>query len=225
MNVSRARSTIRYPYRLKGHILETQDVTKYLGVDLQSTLSWKPCIDRISKKANSMLGFLRRNLRSCSEDTKAKGYYSMVRSNLEYCSSVWSPHHKEQIQELEMIQRRAAPHTTNRFRNTSSVSSMLEHLQWESLVSRRSTIQLILFYKVANDLIDIPTAEYLSPSTTRTRSAHSMKYRQFFLLLLILLSLAFSLGLYLCGTLYQPLLLMPLLWYLSRRGYPPSYSK
>ena len=32
--------------------------TKYLGVDLQSTLSWKTHIDRISKKANIMLGFL-----------------------------------------------------------------------------------------------------------------------------------------------------------------------
>ena len=49
MNVSRARSTIRYPHRLKEHILKTQAVTKYLGVDLQSTLSWKPHIDRISK--------------------------------------------------------------------------------------------------------------------------------------------------------------------------------
>ena len=73
MNLSRARSTIRYPYRLKGHTLESQDVTKYLGVDLQSTLSWKLHIDRISKKANRMLGFLRRNLRSCNEATKAKG--------------------------------------------------------------------------------------------------------------------------------------------------------
>ena len=31
------------------------------------------CIDRIAKKTNSMLGFLRRNLRSSSEDTKANG--------------------------------------------------------------------------------------------------------------------------------------------------------
>ena len=32
--------------------------TKYLGVDLQSTLSWKTHIDTISKKANIMLRFL-----------------------------------------------------------------------------------------------------------------------------------------------------------------------
>ena len=102
----------------------------------------------------------------------------MVRSNLEYYSSVWSPHHKEHIRKLEVIQRRANRYTTNRFRNTSCVSSMLEQLQWESLESRRAKIQLTHFYKVTNVLIDIPAAEYLSPSTTRTRSAHSRKYRQ-----------------------------------------------
>ena len=106
LSIARARSsTIEHPYTLKGHILEVQDVTKYLGVDLQRNLSWKPHIDRISKKANSMLGFLRRNLRSCSEDTKANAYFSMVRSNLEYCSSVWNPHHKKQVEKLEMVQR------------------------------------------------------------------------------------------------------------------------
>ena len=95
-------------------------------------------------------------------------YFSMVRSNLEYCSSVWSPHHKDQIHKIEMVQRRAARYTTNRFRNTSSVSSMIDQLQWESLESRRSKIQLTLFFKVIHNLIDIPADNYLTPSTTRT---------------------------------------------------------
>ena len=55
-----------------------------------------------------MLGFLRRNLRNTKEDTKNKAYMSMVRSNIEYCSTVWNPHHKYQIDKVEMVQRRAA---------------------------------------------------------------------------------------------------------------------
>ena len=81
LRVSRSRALISHPYKLKGHILIAEDTTKYLGVDLQTALSWKTHIKRISKKANSMLGFLRRNLRSCSEDNKANAYFSMVRSN------------------------------------------------------------------------------------------------------------------------------------------------
>lgn len=36
----------------------------------------------------------------------------------------------------------------HRYRNTSSVSSILDHLQWESLEYRQAKIQLTLFYKV-----------------------------------------------------------------------------
>ena len=126
---------ISHPYKLKGHILITVNTTKYLGVDLQTTLSWKTHIDRISKKTNSMLRFLRRNLRSCSEDTKANAYLSMVRSNLEYCPPVWNLHQKDQIRKLRMIQRRAARYTPNRYRNTSSVPLMLDHHLHGSLLN------------------------------------------------------------------------------------------
>ena len=103
----------------------------------------------------------------------------MVRCNLEYCCSMWSPTHKDQIRKVEMIQRRASRFTTNRYRNISSVSSMIFHLQWESLESRRSKIQLTLLYKVMQDLVDIPAASYLTPSAARIRAAHSRKFRHF----------------------------------------------
>ena len=61
----------------------------------------------------------------------------MVRPLLEYCSTVWSPHTKEYIQKIEMVQHRAARYVTNRYHNTSSVTSMLDHLEWETLESRR----------------------------------------------------------------------------------------
>ena len=71
-------------------------------------------IDWITKKANSTLGFLHRSLKAGSEETKANAYFYMVRSDLEYCCSVWSPRHKDQIKEVEMNQCRAARFTTNR---------------------------------------------------------------------------------------------------------------
>ena len=63
LSVTRSRTPTRCHYRLKGHILELHSSTKYLRVDLQSVLSWKIHIDKIKKKANGMLGFLRRNLK------------------------------------------------------------------------------------------------------------------------------------------------------------------
>ena len=134
----------------KGHMLEAADTTKYLGVDLCGDLQWNHHVDRIVKKANSMLVFLKRNLEISSQDTKTAAHYTLVRPNLEYCASVWNPHHSQLVQKLEMVQRRAARYTTRRYRNTSSVTDMLESLNWESLQSRRTKIQLTMLFKIIN---------------------------------------------------------------------------
>ena len=71
MRIATSRSPLMLSYKLKGHQLQAETTSKYLGVDLSNNLNWKPHIDRIVKKSNSMLGFLRRNLRIRSQETKA----------------------------------------------------------------------------------------------------------------------------------------------------------
>ena len=168
LSVTTSRSPLRYLYQLKGHTFEIQDTIKDLGIDLQSKLTWKNHIKRITKKSNSMHRFLRRNFKSTSVETKTNSYISMVRSSLEYCASVWNPNQKEPVQKIEMIQRRAAIYVSNRFRNTSSVSSILDALQWESLEYRRTKIQLTLLFKIINSLVDITAEDCLASSTGRT---------------------------------------------------------
>ena len=178
IRISRSRKSAPMNYTLKDHVLQNEDYTRYLGVELQSNLSWNRHIDQTVKKANSMLGFLRRNLRVSNESTKTSAYRSMVRPLLEYCSTVWSPYTQEHIQKIEMVQRRAARYVTNRYHNTISVTSILDHLEWETLKSRRTKNQLVMFFKIIHGLIDIPAERYLTPASTRTRSHHSLKYRQ-----------------------------------------------
>ncbi|XP_071170995.1 uncharacterized protein [Mytilus edulis] len=109
-----------------------------------------------------MLGFLKRNIRTFNSETKTNAYVAMVRSNLDYCATVLNPYQKEQVKKIEMVQRRAACYATNRYRNTSSVGSMLEKLDWESLENRRVKLQLTLLYTVVNDFVDIPCDTYLT---------------------------------------------------------------
>ena len=125
-----------------------------------------------------MLCFLIRNLKVSNELIKTAAYFSLVRPLLEYCCTVWSPYTQEYINKLEMVQRRAARHVTNRYHNTSSVTSLLQHLEWESLEFRRIKCQLIMTFKIINDLVDIPPIQYLTPASTRTRAHHSHKFRQ-----------------------------------------------
>ena len=82
--VTRARYPLTFTYSLKGQDLEAVNTAKCLGVDLSNNLSWNSHIDRATKKANSMLGFLCRNLRINNSYTKAAAYKTLVRPNLEY---------------------------------------------------------------------------------------------------------------------------------------------
>ena len=144
---------------------------------MSQNFSWNTHIDKTIKKGNSTLGFLRRNLLVKNEDTKTAAYISLVRPGLEYCSTIWSPYTKDQKRKLEMVQRRAARYVTNRHHNTSSVTSMLDQLGWESLESRRTKAQLTMFYKIVNGLVDIPSDQYLTPMSSRTRSTNNRKFR------------------------------------------------
>jgi hypothetical protein len=175
--VHRKRNPIMFRYSLKDHILETDSTTKYLGVTLSQNLSWNHHMDITAKKGNSTLGFLQRNLRVSNEKVKTTAYTSLVRPGLEYCSTVWNPFTKDLVYKLEMVQRRAARYVTNRYHNTSSVSSMIEYLGWETLESRRTKAQLTMLYKIINDLVDIPANQYLVQAPSRPKD-HNKKYHQ-----------------------------------------------
>ena len=176
--VHRKRSPVIFNYSLKGHTLTCDESTKYLGVEISQDMSWKLHIDKTVKKGNSTLGFLRRNLRINSEYIKSAAYISLIRPNLEYCSTIWNPHHKDHIYKLEMVQLRATRYATNRYHNTSSVSEMLDHLNWETLESRRTKAQLTMMFRIVNSLVDVPLEQCLTSASSRTRSAHSHKFRQ-----------------------------------------------
>jgi len=88
-----------------------------------------------SAKANSTLDLLRRNLHHCPEKLRELAYISLVRSGLEYCAAVWNPHKITAQLALKSVQRRAARFTKRDYSYQSSVSQMLQDLQW--ILSRK----------------------------------------------------------------------------------------
>jgi hypothetical protein len=45
--------------------------------------------------------------------------------------------------------------------------------------SRRPKIQLVMLFKIINDLVDIPSSIYLIPANSKTRSNHSKKMQHY----------------------------------------------
>ena len=117
-------------YYLHNYKLTTVSKAKYLGVILDSKLSFNNHVDATCKKANSVLSFLRRNLRHCHRRIKIDAYNSFVRPILNYAAPVWTPHTNYHINKLEAIQKRVARFIMSDHRRISSVSAMLTFLQW-----------------------------------------------------------------------------------------------
>jgi len=75
---STGQTKSKYDYKMKGDSLEIVNHHPYLGVELSDTLKFNHHIDSISKKASSVLGFLKRNLRYCPPKVKENAYLSLV---------------------------------------------------------------------------------------------------------------------------------------------------
>jgi hypothetical protein len=111
LRVTNRKSQTIAEYKTHGQILITVDSAKYLGLTIQKNLSWDMCIDKITKKANSTLSFLGRNISRCPTTIKAQCYSTLVRPTIIYASSMWSQAKKESIRKLYAVQRRTARFT------------------------------------------------------------------------------------------------------------------
>ena len=172
LTISKKRSPIKHNYILHGHTLEHVPSAKYLGCTISSDLKWGKHISTICSKANNTISFLKRNINISNKSIKEKAYMSLVRPTLEYASTVWDPYQQNDIHRLEMVQRRAARYVTNRYHNTSSVSDMLDELNWPSLQKRREESRLFMMYKMKNNLVRADTSCKLIPSERPSRNSN-----------------------------------------------------
>ena len=134
---SRSRSPIKSKYYMHGQELESVDSAKYLQVNICAGLGWNSHTSNFTSTANRTLGFVKRNVKRKNNEIKTLAYNSLVRPQVEYASSVWSPYTKENIEKIEMVQRRAARWVANDYSPYSSVSNILSNLRWRSLETRR----------------------------------------------------------------------------------------
>ena len=163
---------IQADYELHEHTLSRVTSAKYLVVTITDDLKWDSHISEVCAKANRTIGFLRRNLNIGSVAIKQQAYFTLVRPLVEYASTrtVWDPHTDKNIKKLEMVQRRAARFVTSRHHKRSSVSDMLEGLNWRSLEDRRKDARLYMLYKIDRQLVVIKKDRRLTSPKRRSRN-------------------------------------------------------
>ena len=149
------------------HYLDTRFL-KYLGVKLDSKLSWAKHITEITTKSSKVLGMVKRTLGPCKPEVKDTAYNMLVRPKLEYASPIWNPHTSSQINRLERIQHYAARFVANDHRRTTSPTTLVLTLNWQTLERRRTIKQAMTFYTILNNIIEInPPTGLLTRSHNR----------------------------------------------------------
>ena len=160
MRFYRGSQPMVFNYSLNNSFLEPTTTFKDLGVFFDTTLSFRNHYDFICNKALKLLGFLKRSLADFSNiDCFKNVYCSLVRSVLEYSSSIWSPFYKCYIDNFEKIQKKFLRFVAYKLKIPAEqivYLDILKLLNIPTLENRRIMLDLIFLFKIVNGMIDSP---------------------------------------------------------------------
>ena len=155
--------------------LEETTCEKDLGVWIDNELSFKHHTASASKKANSILGLIRRSFKHIDCSNMSQLYKTMVRPHLEYGNTVWWPTLKCQRSELEKVQQRA-----------TKLIPELKHLPYEqrltipnmpTIAFRHLRGTMIDTYKYATHKYKCQPLNFNTTSVTRSNGYKLVKNR------------------------------------------------
>ena len=89
LRITNKRNPILFQYSINDSAMQQISHAKYLGVIIDEKLSWNEHILKVTNKARQAFAFLCHNSLNCPAHVKCNIYMIMVRSILEYGSTVW----------------------------------------------------------------------------------------------------------------------------------------
>jgi hypothetical protein len=126
---------------------------------MDSKLTFVPHIDNVISKSFKQLGFILRVGKPFSKVSTYKVLFnSYIRSRLEFASAVWNPFFKIHSDKLEKVQKKFVKTIEYRTKHKyiDYVTSM-KRQNITTLSSRRERIDVMILYKIVNDIIDAPS--------------------------------------------------------------------
>ena len=170
----------RYPYTLSIIAIDYVTSQKDLGVHVTNTLNWSLHCKTLAVKATNMLNLVKRTCHfTKNKDQKRVLYLTLVRSQIEHCSVVWTPQSVTLLTQVESVQKRAVKWIlSEQFQSYSEEDYLakLHNLDLLPLKEKFLFTDLLTFFKIIHNNICITLPPYIrlvSPEDTRgLRSSH-----------------------------------------------------
>ena len=177
LSLTKKKHPYLYNYSINGVSLDRVHVVRDLGLQVDAGITFQHHIDSIVNKASKALGFV---MRICSPFRNAACikniYFAYVRSNLEYCSTVWMPYYKIHICRIEKLQKRFIGYLNYRS-STKPLPSYAENCKQHNLMTleqRRTLLDMMLLFDILNSQLDSSELiEAIRFNVPRRRTRHT----------------------------------------------------
>ena len=161
-------------YYMNDVCLQTVRSEKDLGVIVDSDLKFHEHTAAASKKANQVLGIIKKSYVTRDARTMSTLYKALVRPHLEYANVIWGPFFKADMEMVEAVQHRATK-LIPELRNFP-YEDRLRNLELPSLTYRRRRGDMIQLYKIMNSMVRIDPKILFTPlSSNSVTRGHNQK--------------------------------------------------
>ena len=161
-------------YTFNDSPLSTSNYVKDLGITYNNKLQFDVYIQKIVSRALQMVNLIFRSFVTRDVHILVRAFSTYVRPILEYCTPIWSPYLLKDINKIEGVQR----YFTRRLfpDKQYSYAERLVLTNLDTLESRRIKYDIIMCFKIINNLVDIDHSNFLKflPNPHNTRG-HSLK--------------------------------------------------
>ena len=163
----------KHNYYMNGRILEKIETQNDLGVLMDTEIKFHQQTSSAIKKANQILGLIKKILAAKNEENISLLYKTFVRPLLEYANVIWGPIYKGDQKLVEAVQRRA----TKLISNISNLSyeARLRYLNLPSLHHGRRREDMITVFKILTGRLNVDKSKFFEMQLNTNTRGHSLK--------------------------------------------------
>ena len=171
---SNTNSNFDYHIHLNHKPLVPSNNVKFLGVYIDSNLTWQDHINHISNNVAKGVGILSKLKLSLPKSILRSIYCSLILPHISYCCTVWSACNQALLNKLVTLQKKAIRHIshTGIFDHTSPLFQSLKILKLPDLIS----VNIALFTYRCINCVNLPN--FFCTLFTKNDKIHSYSTRQ-----------------------------------------------